>query len=635
MVLPLLKESNMKKTYIFVFLIFVLFKKQAVLGQYLQLTYPIYQGVYQRDASNYANIPVSGQVIGFPASTPGTYYVECVTNQLDQYGSVIAGTTSTTPISSNTSKGYFNGYINRAKGWYSLQVKYVFNATGYTSSTSSKFGVGDVFIIAGQSNGQGDNGSTTPTTVIPEWIVGNNEEWNCRKEFESRPSMTKISGTNLIGPAGNNSWCYGVLGKQISDVNSGMPVAFFNTCSGGSSVKNWSEGANSVTTIGYQNGGVQWCSNFPALSGNPVEYFYGQPYLTLKNTLNWYVPMFGVRAVLWHQGEADADNNSTNTVLSRTGTLYRDYLNNVIAKSIEHSAITDLNWMIAKVSYSDFNTAGGDFEISPSGTSQAENYAKNVRDSQGNSPDGVVTGNVLAGPLTDRYSGSSTGFYRYDNTHFSEGNGNGLTLLANLWQSPINSNTFNRTSAKPVPTISIAQFGSTFNYSVTPVMGADYCWTSGNTLAPPQAANSTNCLGISSSISITNASTVRCFIGIKNANNTATNWVSTGVVVPQNCPNCREGVEEPDETYGGINMKIYPNPTDKDFRVEFDVLEDDTHVKLEFFNVSGKSVKVIADGSHAKGHFNYPITQTLPTGLIICQLKVGDIYISRKISKVN
>jgi hypothetical protein len=64
-------------------------------------------------------------------------------------------------------------------------------------------------------------------------------------------------------------------------------------------------------------------------------------------------------------------------------------------------------------------------------------------------------------------------------------------------------------------------------------------------------------------------------------------------------------------------------------------LEDDTHVKLEFFDVAGKSIKVIADGSHAKGHFNYPITETLPTCLIICQLKVGDIYISRKLSRVN
>ena len=445
--------------------------------------------------------------------------------------------------------------------------------------------------------------------------------------------MTKISGTNLIGPTGNNSWCYGVLGKLISDANSqNLPVAFFNTCATGSSVKNWSEGADGVSTLGYQNGNVQWCSNFPALSGNPVDYFYGQPYLTLKNTLNWYVPMFGVRAILWHQGEADADNNSTNTVLSRTGTLYRDYLNNVIAKSIDHSDISNLSWMIAKVSYSSFNTAGGTFEITPSGTTQAENYAKNVRDSQGNSPVGVVTGNTLAGPLTDWYSNASTGIYRNaDGTHFDEMNNGGLTFLANLWQSPINSNTLNRISAKPVPTISISQSGSTYTFSINPVSNSDYCWTSGNTLAPP--LNSSSCL--STGTSVTSGNPVRCFIGTNNSTSTAKNWVSTGVAGPQDCPSCREGVEESDETYGGINMKVYPNPSDKDFRIEFDVLEDDTHVKLEFFDVAGRSVKVIADGSHAKGHFNYPITEKLPTGLIICQLKVGDIYISRKISKVN
>jgi Carbohydrate esterase, sialic acid-specific acetylesterase len=491
----------MKKTYIFIILIFVLLKSQTVVGQYLQLSYPVYQGVYQRDASNNANIPVSGQVFGFPTSTPGTYKIECITNRLDANGTVISGTTSTTLITNNTLKGYFNGSITRAKGWYSLQVKFTFNSTGYNSSTTSKFGVGDVFIIAGQSNGQGDNGATTTTTAIPEWIVGNNEEWNCRKEFESRPSMTKISGTNLIGPSGNNSWCYGVLGKKISDANGGMPVAFFNTCAGGSSVKNWSEGANGSPTLGYQNGGVQWCSNFPALSGNPVGYFYGQPYLTLKNNLNWYVPLFGVRAVLWHQGEADADNTSTNSVLSRTGTLYRDYLNNVIAKSRDHSSISNLSWMIAKVSYSTFNTAGGTFDVIPSGTTQAENYAKNVRDSQGNSPTGVVTGSTLAGPITDRYNSASTGIYRYDNTHFSEGNSSGLTVLSNLWGNfidPSSLTAFNRISPKAVPAVLITQSGSTYTFSVSAVSNSDYCWMSGNTLAPP--TSSLSCLGTGTSI---------------------------------------------------------------------------------------------------------------------------------------
>ena len=58
-------------------------------------------------------------------------------------------------------------------------------------------------------------------------------------------------------------------------------------------------------------------------------------------------------------------------------------------------------------------------------------------------------------------------------------------------------------------------------------------------------------------------------------------------------------------------------------------------MKLEFFDMVGKSVKVIADGSHAKGHFTYPITEALPNETMICQLKVGEIFISKKIVRVN
>lgn len=89
MVLPLFKEFTMKKIYIFIILIFVLFKSQTILGQYLQLTYPIFQAVYQRDVSNNAVIPVSGQVFGFPNGSPGTYKIECITNQLNTVGSLV------------------------------------------------------------------------------------------------------------------------------------------------------------------------------------------------------------------------------------------------------------------------------------------------------------------------------------------------------------------------------------------------------------------------------------------------------------------------------------------------------------------------------------------------------------------
>jgi len=282
----------MKKQYIFSVLILLILKSNLIIGQVLQISFPVYQGVYQRDNSENANIPVSGQVIYTSSGVSASFKIECITNRLDATGGVISGTSSTDLITDNTSKGYFNGSITRSKGWYSLQIKYTNNSSGYTSSNSTKFGVGDVFIIAGQSNGQGKNGADFPITAFPEWIVGTNEDWNCRKEFENIPQMTTLKGSNLIGPAGNNVWCYGVLGKKISDANGGMPVAFFNTCSGGSSVKNWYDGANNNGTVGYFDG-QQWCHGY--VSGQTsTSYYVGQPYLRRIQVINATWPLFRI-----------------------------------------------------------------------------------------------------------------------------------------------------------------------------------------------------------------------------------------------------------------------------------------------------------------------------------------------------
>lgn len=274
--------------------------------------------------------------------------------------------------------------------------------------------------------------------------------------------------------------------------------------------------------------------------------------------------------------------------------------------------------MIAQVSYSADNTTGGTLSPNSNATSVTNGQSGSVNSSS-----------IKFGPLTDRYSNSSTDIYRNlsDGTHFDESRNNGVSILVNLWNSTSfidNSSSsitsFNKISSVSVPPVSISQSGSDYTFSVSSG-SSDYCWTSGNIYAPPNGG----CLSTSSS----SINSVRCFVKTNN------NWQSTAQVIPFSCSSCKEGVEETNETYSGINMKVYPNPSDKDFRIEFDVLGDDTHVKLEFFDVAGRSVKVIADGSHAKGHFNYPITDTLPTGLVICQLKVGEIYISRKLSRLN
>ena len=622
MMLPKLKEFYMKKQYVFTFLILMTLINQTILGQFVLLSAPIFQAVYQRDNTNFGFIPIAGQIVN---STGNSYRVECITSRLDANGAVIPGSSVTSLITNATVKGVFNGTVGRLSDWFSISIRCTNNVTNATTTVTSKCGIGDVFIIAGQSNAQGDNGASFTTTSIPDWVVGNVEEWNCRKEFEQRPIfMSKINGGNRISPAGNNSWCYGVLGKKISDANGGIPVAFFNTAASGSSVKNWRDGAyanylDATTAAKRFNDLTQWCINFVPGQTDPL-YYIGQPYLTLRNVLNWYVPLFGVRAILWHQGEVDAFNSfNPNSELTRNSATYTQLLNDVISKSRADLGNNNLSWMIAQVSYSSDNITGG--TLSPNFN------ATSARNGQAGSVNGST---VRSGPLTDRYNNASTGIYRYDNTHFSEGNNGGLTVLANLWNSPTfidNSasslTAFNRISSMPVPSITITQSGSNYTYSV-PVGANAYCWTTGSTLAPPLSG----CLSTSNSYP-NNSGTYRCYI------RTGNNWQSTAQVTQVNCPGCRESSEESDETYGGINMKLYPNPSDKDFRVEFDVPEDDTHVKLEFFDMMGNSVKVIADGSHAKGHFTYPITESLPTGVSICQLKVGEIFISKKMVKVN
>ncbi len=55
------------------------------------------------------------------------------------------------------------------------------------------------------------------TTNFPEWVVGVNGNWSCEQLLPGMPTFSTITGYNKIGPNGNNSWCYAVLGKNISD----------------------------------------------------------------------------------------------------------------------------------------------------------------------------------------------------------------------------------------------------------------------------------------------------------------------------------------------------------------------------------------------------------------------------------
>ena len=60
-----------------------------------------------------------------------------------------------TAINNFSSKGYFNGRIKMKGGWYRLMLRASKNADVVYEKQIEKVGIGEVFVISGQSNAQG------------------------------------------------------------------------------------------------------------------------------------------------------------------------------------------------------------------------------------------------------------------------------------------------------------------------------------------------------------------------------------------------------------------------------------------------------------------------------------------------
>lgn len=595
---------------------------QISVAQSVQLSYPIDRSVTQRNSSDQATVTIAGQVTG-GSSSISSYQLYYRTAVLDASGSA----TSTTGWSSlgMQSNGSYHTSPTFSKGWYRLDMGVYNSFSGsIVVAASVKFGVGDVFMIAGQSNAQGvgdSNSWTVPATNgFPEWVVGVNTYWSCEQLLPNMPIFSTITGFNKIGPNGNNSWCYAVLGKKISDANGGMPVAFFNSGYGGSSILNWyNSSTNTPSNQAYT--GNQTCF-FPVGGsstddkGRTADYYNGLPYLTLKNTLNLHGSLFGTRALLWHQGETDADptRNAGDRTTSKQD--YKDRLQQVISKT-RSDFNGSLSWMIAQAT---FNSGG--------------NITQSIREAQ---LEKSQESDKNEGPDTDYQANTqlSTGLYRSDGTHFDESANSGLTYLGtDEWSDKISVPSpgpypagFNRISANPVPQIFVSKNGSSRTVSVNAVSGAqEYRWGLDINNPAQQGANLTLI-----TVSMYSSS-LRCFI--KDATG---NW-RISPRVDFGCPSCRMGVDETtNEDPWGLALTTYPNPFVNELTVEFNVPQAGSDVRLELIDVEGKIVRTVANGIHDKGHWRYPVPDLNMTAnkLYFCRLKVGDLFTTKKLLPVN
>ncbi len=295
---------------------------------------------------------------------------------------------------------------------------------------------------------------------------------------------------NKIYPNGVDSWCYAELGKDIVAITQ-CPVAFFNAGASGSDIENWTESIpqNSATQglthfrFAFrkdENGNNVGCIYNPSNPTYCDADFFGKfpttPYVPLRNTLQTFCSMMGIRAILWHQGETDSERHggsdfvyygtNFNILKNRVQTDFRDENNN---------PQTGLSWFVSKVSWWRSFPDDDDKPI-PIWSDQINSNLINQQSILGNNNSiGANTDNIRMqsnpnNPTDSTRARKRNGF----NVHFSN---YGLRMLADKWLDA-QPWTGNPISGKPLLPITItASTVNAGNYNLSAPTGyAEYIW---------------------------------------------------------------------------------------------------------------------------------------------------------------
>ena len=307
------------------FILCCFFVLQSAVAQ-LSITYPFSRMVVQRNHENTAPLYISGTF-----SIP----VDRIEARLVPTTSIVTRlSVDWTTLQDQPRNGFFQGSITAPAGLFRLEVRGIRNDQTVSNAAVSAVGVGEVFVIAGQSNAMGlpnlgAKGASERVVAFDAW----NRFWNKDSALESSdkpfptPAFSTMSATSLVFPTGETAWYWGELGDHIAD-RYNVPVAFFNVAIPATVAENWSNTANGIPAKNIFNSTI-----WPFL----------QPYSNLRNTLQYYNTQFGIRAVLWHHGESDA-------VPLRTSTdTYRQDIQQLIDRSRADFG-RNMAWVVARCS---------------------------------------------------------------------------------------------------------------------------------------------------------------------------------------------------------------------------------------------------------------------------------------------
>ena len=433
----------------------------------INITYPTSGSVFQRNNSNQSTIYIAGNYTSFTDKVEARAVARTMTPT--------QGTsTNWTTIQLKPSNGYYYGPLTLTGGWYDIEVRCWNGTTLLGTSSVQRIGVGEVFLIGGQSNSTGDGDLRAQGNYGPMANDDRVSVVNFTLTFPTnygaillpKAEFSRLDSTFNISPFGISAWCWGALGDTLTK-KLNVPVAFFNGGWSGSGAASWNESANDSTATPF----------------NFITMPRGMPYGNLRAALNFYAAQFGVRAVLWHQGETDNLNQTSRNT-------YGSYLKNIITKSREHSGKNNLAWVVSRT------TRYKGFQFTTSRTWQPVIDAQNDVIGLNGTSQANYTTQVFEGPKTDSLVGPT--LRNPDSVHFV---GNGHRILAQVWSQKLNTAFFNNSSPylpTPPPVLNTNCYGAISLLISTANNFANYSWSNNIT--------ATNNLSTSSSYSASSGS---------------------------------------------------------------------------------------------------------------------------------
>src|SRR6218665_2493064 len=125
-----------------IFVIFLLLLISTLSFAQLSIGFPVERAVFQRNSSNMGNVQIFGNV---------KQDCDRVEARLISRSSGQGVTTSWVTIDSEVAGMAYSGKIQNTGGWYRLEVRGIKNENVLFTNTVERVGIGEVFVIAGQS----------------------------------------------------------------------------------------------------------------------------------------------------------------------------------------------------------------------------------------------------------------------------------------------------------------------------------------------------------------------------------------------------------------------------------------------------------------------------------------------------